>query len=105
MFFDTRFSSARQSEKSGFAIALLRWLGVRLIAVPNGLDVVFLNECASRFGFFERLQKDYPDWDLQEDAVQIRRYEDPALEDFWPVPVFYLMPAISRALEIKACGS
>jgi len=73
MFFDTRFAAATQPEKTGFALALLRWFGVRLIAVPSGLDVVYENRIATRFGFLERLHKDYPDWDLAGDTDHIRR--------------------------------
>jgi hypothetical protein len=73
MFFDTRFAAPMQPEKSGVALALLRRFGVRLIAVPSGLDVVFPNRYTSRFGFLERLQKDYPEWDLAGDAAWIRR--------------------------------
>ncbi len=73
MFFDTRFAGPTEPEKSGLALALLRLFRVRLIALPNGLDVVFSNRYASRFGFLERLQKDYPEWDLASDAAHIRR--------------------------------
>lgn len=73
MFFDTRFSAPTEPEKSGVALAVLRWFGVRLIAVPSGLDVVYLDGSVSRFGFLERLQRDYPEWDLESDASQIRR--------------------------------
>src|SRR5437868_6750404 len=64
MFFDTRFSSPTKPERSGLAFALLRWFGLRLVAVPSGLDVVFSDGRSSRFGFLERLQRDYPNWDL-----------------------------------------
>jgi glycosyltransferase involved in cell wall biosynthesis len=73
MFFDTRFSAPTQPKKLRLALALLRWFGVRLIAVPNGLDVVSLNGWVSRFGFLERLQKDYPHWDMSSDAANIRQ--------------------------------
>jgi glycosyltransferase involved in cell wall biosynthesis len=73
MFFDTRFSGPTQPRKSRAALALLRWFGVRLIAVPSGLDVVYLDRHASRFAFLERLQKDYPEWGLASDAPHIRR--------------------------------
>src|SRR5262249_3301747 len=73
MFFDTRFSSPTQPEKSAVALALFRWFGVRLIAVPNGLDVVSPDQRASRFSYLERLQKDYPEWDLTGDATYIQR--------------------------------
>jgi len=73
MFFDTRFSEPTQPEKSGLALTLMRWFGLRLIAVPSGLDVVFSDRRAGRFPFLERLQKDYPEWDLASDAAHIRR--------------------------------
>ena len=73
LFFDTRFSAPTRPEKTDLALSILRWLGVRLIAVPSGLDVVYPDRRTSRFSFMERLQRDYPDWDLEGDATNIRR--------------------------------
>ena len=73
MFFDTRFSAPTQPEKTRFALGLLRCLGIRLIAIPSGLDVVYEDGKSSRFGFLERLKKDYPAWDLANDTAYIRR--------------------------------
>jgi len=73
MFFDTRFSAITRPEKTKLALSIMRWCGIRLIALPSGLDVVFLDQRTSRYGFLERLQKDYQQWDLESDRVHTRK--------------------------------
>jgi hypothetical protein len=72
MFFDTRFAAATAAGKSERAMRLLRRFGLRLVAVPNGLDVVHLDGRGTRFSFLARLQEDYPDWNLPAEALRVR---------------------------------
>jgi glycosyltransferase involved in cell wall biosynthesis len=75
-FFDTRFAAQTRPRATARALRLLRLAGVRLVAIPSGLDVVHWNLRRTRFDFLGRLQADYPDWDLRGEAADMKELVD-----------------------------
>jgi len=71
-FFDTRFAAATRPQATARALRWLQRVGIRLVAVPSGLDVVYWTGRTTRFGFLDKLQADYPGWDLRADAEHMR---------------------------------
>jgi len=65
-YFDSLFFPHRETRKNVLAFRLIRLTGIRIVVQPHGSDLVCLGRYPSRYGWPERMQKDYPQWDLDE---------------------------------------
>jgi glycosyltransferase involved in cell wall biosynthesis len=50
----------------------VRAAGIRLIAAPNGLDVVYATGVKTRYDWVGRLARDYPEWDIPAETPRRR---------------------------------
>lgn len=64
-FFDSHIFSAGQRRANDWAMAAVRWAGIRIVAVPHGMDVLCRDQRVTRFDWVGRAQLDYPEWDLR----------------------------------------
>lgn len=62
--FDSHFFRTEARRQNRLAVRSIKALGIRIIAFPHGNDVNHVDGRPTRYGWVERLQKDYPDWDL-----------------------------------------
>jgi hypothetical protein len=69
-YFDSVFSGVSEGTRDDRLFRLMRLLGIRIVATPNGLDVAHVLGRRMRFDWIERLQRDYPAWDLLADTPQ-----------------------------------
>ena len=53
-------------------LRVVRAFGIRIIAAPNGLDVVHATRVKTRYDWVGRLARDYPDWDLAAETSALR---------------------------------
>jgi len=63
-YFDSLFFRPDQERANEIALRLLRACGVRIIAAAHGGDVTHITNFRTRYGWVERMQRDYPNWDL-----------------------------------------
>lgn len=73
-FFDSFFFPPAAVAANAGVLKLLRFLGIRIIAAQNGLDVLYEDGQTSRFDWFHRLRLDYPAWDLTAEKHSRRRH-------------------------------
>jgi len=64
-FFDSLFFSLGAWVPNELTLSLIRFVGIRTIMVPHGMDVFFRDRRVTRYDWVGRAQVDYPDWDLQ----------------------------------------
>lgn len=72
MYCDTRFAPQNRPGRTRAALRLLRWAGVKIVAVTSGLDVVHDNGVTTRFDFLAQLSNDNPQWDLRQTTPMTR---------------------------------
>ncbi len=63
-YFDSLLFRHDQVRANDLALRLLRACGVRIIAAAHGGDVTHINGLPTRYGWVERMQRDYPNWDM-----------------------------------------
>jgi glycosyltransferase involved in cell wall biosynthesis len=63
-YFDCLFFPYSEPAKNALAFRLIRLVGIRIVVQPHGSDLLCLGRYSSRYGWPERAQLDYPDWDL-----------------------------------------
>ncbi|HVR38716.1 MAG TPA: hypothetical protein VMU84_06445, partial [Thermoanaerobaculia bacterium] len=63
-YFDCLFFNASEPRKNAIAFRLLRAAGIRILVQPHGSDLLCLGVYPSRYGWPERAQLDYPQWDM-----------------------------------------
>jgi glycosyltransferase involved in cell wall biosynthesis len=62
--------------KNDWAMRLLRMVGIRIIVVPHGSDIVQWTPHQDRYGWVERMSRDYPAWNFDEQTLVSRRRVD-----------------------------
>ena len=67
--FDGNFFRADQVWLNRQTLRLLRYLGIRVIVSPHGGDINHQGRFVSRFDWTDRLSRDYPDWNTNEQRV------------------------------------
>ena len=63
-YFDSLFFPHRDTRKNVLAFRLIRLAGIKIVVQPHGSDLVCTGRYPSRYGWPERMQEDYPQWDL-----------------------------------------
>src|SRR5262249_37024886 len=63
-FFDSLFFSVQSWKINALTLRLIRFVGIRTIMVPHGMDILYRHRRLSRYDWVGRAQQDYPDWDL-----------------------------------------
>jgi glycosyltransferase involved in cell wall biosynthesis len=63
-YFDCLFFKHSDHVKNVLAFRLIRLLGIRILVQPHGGDLLCIGPYTSRYGWPERAQLDYPQWDL-----------------------------------------
>jgi len=63
-FFDSLFFPATAWRSNALALRLQRMVGIRIVMVPHGMDVFYLDGRRTRYDWVRRAQADYPGWDL-----------------------------------------
>jgi glycosyltransferase involved in cell wall biosynthesis len=73
-YFDCLFFHHDDRRKNALAFRLIRLAGIRILVQLHGSDLLALGMYESRYGWPERAQLDYPQWDLaaQRDVVRTR---------------------------------
>ncbi len=72
-YFDLQLATVQQPENTARLLARLRRLGVRVVLVPNGLDVVYDTGKKDVADLLDRLQRDYPAWRIREESGLLSR--------------------------------
>jgi glycosyltransferase involved in cell wall biosynthesis len=73
-YFDCHFFRTNEQWKNVLVFRLIRAVGIRIIVQPHGSDLIFTGNDHSRYRWTERVQLDYPTWDLgaQRSVVEAR---------------------------------
>lgn len=73
-YYDSLFFHDSERGKNVLAFRLIRAAGIRIVVQPHGGDLLCTGCYSSRYGWPERAQLDYPEWDLasQRDVVRTR---------------------------------
>jgi hypothetical protein len=71
-YFQSLFFGLEQLRLNDLCFTLLRLIGIRIIVRAQGGDVVHLTPFRPRFDWVARMQKDYPDWNLEVAATERR---------------------------------
>ena len=71
-YFDSLFFESHGRRRAERTLQLLRFLGIRITVMPHGSDIVQLADQPSRYGWIDRFQRDYPDWDFREQTALSR---------------------------------
>lgn len=75
-YFDTHFASPSRPQSTARTLRLLRAAGIRIVAMPNGLDVLQVDRRTFRFYSYADTRLDFPDWDLESDAPLVKARVD-----------------------------
>ncbi len=59
--------------RNDWAMQLLRLVGIRIIVVPHGSDIVQWSDHRDRYNWVERMSRDYPTWSFDEQTSISRR--------------------------------
>jgi hypothetical protein len=71
-YFDSLFFPIRQHRMNDLAFGLIRMVGIRVVVMAHGMDVLYRMPSVTRFDWVGRAQDDYPDWDLTAAASDVR---------------------------------
>ncbi len=71
-YFDCLFFRPDQTRANTWAFRLVRMVGVSIIVAPHGGDVIYRDRFINRYDVIDRMQRDYPAWDLVENSVVAR---------------------------------
>ena len=63
-YYDCLFFNHTERTKNVLVFQLIRLAGIRIVAQSHGSDLLCIGCYKSRYGWPERAQLDYPDWDL-----------------------------------------
>jgi hypothetical protein len=63
-FFDSLIFPLDRRRLNSACLRAIRLLGIRIVVVPHGMDVVYRQRKVTRFDWVAGLQRDYPDWDF-----------------------------------------
>jgi glycosyltransferase involved in cell wall biosynthesis len=75
-FFDSLFFSLGAWRANAWTLWLIRFVGIRTIMSPHGMDIFHRDGRTTRYDWVNRAQRDYPDWDLsahRPDAIRRTR--------------------------------
>jgi glycosyltransferase involved in cell wall biosynthesis len=70
-FFDGLFYPVERKRENQFILGLLRRVGIRIVMVNYGGDVVSWHRNRGRYDWIERLQRDYPYWDIKGESARV----------------------------------
>lgn len=71
-YFESLFFRPDQERANAWTLRLLRALGIRIIVCAHGGDVVHASPQITRYDWVAREQRDYPEWDLRQQATPAR---------------------------------
>jgi glycosyltransferase involved in cell wall biosynthesis len=71
-FFECLIFPVGERQRNRLTFVLLKLVGIRLICVPHGHDIIHRVRQQTRFDWIGRAQGDYPLWDLSAEAEVIR---------------------------------
>jgi len=63
-FFDSLFFPVGSWNANAWTLSLIKFVGIKTIMTPHGMDVLFRDGRSTRFDWVERAERDYPNWDL-----------------------------------------
>ena len=68
-YFDCLFFRPDQLRVNRLAFRLIRSVGIKIVVLPHGGDIIHADSRATRFDWVTRHHLDYPHWDLTEQAA------------------------------------
>jgi glycosyltransferase involved in cell wall biosynthesis len=72
-FFDSLLFPVTAWHSNALALRLQRMVGIRIVMVPHGMDVFYLDGRRTRYDWMRRAQADYPGWDLAQHREVAKR--------------------------------
>ncbi len=72
-FFDGPFYPVEREWENRFILRLLRSVGIKIVMVNYGGDIVTWHRARGRYDWIARLQKDYPHWDIKAESAKTSR--------------------------------
>lgn len=63
-FFDSVFAPSTTPARAAPFLRLFRMCGIKIIVLPNGLDVIHRPTVQTRYDWVSRVEADYPAWDI-----------------------------------------
>ena len=72
-FFDGLFYPVERDWENRLILRLLRLVGIKIVMVNYGGDVLTWHHSRGRYDWIARLQKDYPHWDLKAESPKTAR--------------------------------
>jgi glycosyltransferase involved in cell wall biosynthesis len=72
-YFDGLFFHRDQEAANDWALRLVKLAGIRIVVQPHGNDMVYRSRLRPRYDWVGRMQRDYPLWDLAEQADVAKR--------------------------------
>ena len=65
-YFDSLFFEANGRRRAERVLKFLRLLGIRIVVMPHGSDIIQLSDAPTRYDWIGRFQRDYPEWDFRQ---------------------------------------